>query len=154
MWISTSNENLCILKNPNKCVKNTNLVRLSALIKCELVRLKSANCCLKKIWMLFSKLMRFMWEKYELVHLENVTKNNESRNAFWKRFFEKFAFQFTIVHFFLKCCQKFLLRKKVVHFVFVHCRKMFIGGLSWQTTPGNYAKMPYSILFLIFTALY
>ena len=88
-------------------------MRISALIKCELVRLKSANCCLKKIWMLFSKLMRFMWEKYELVHLENVTKNNESRNAFWKRFFEKFAFQFTIVHFFLKCCQKFLLRKKL-----------------------------------------
>ena len=77
-------------------------MRISALIKCELVRLKSANCCLKKIWMLFSKLMRFMWEKYELVHLENVTKNNESRNAFWKRFFEKFAFWFTIVHFFLK----------------------------------------------------
>ena len=21
-------------------------------------------------------------------------------------------------------------------------RKMFIGGLSWQTTPGNYAKQP------------
>ena len=73
----------------------------------------------KNLWMLFLKLMRFMWEKYELVHLENVTKNNESRNAFWKRFFEKFAFQFTIVHFFLKCCQKFLLRKKKLFILFL-----------------------------------
>ena len=78
-------------------------MRISAFKKCELYEL----------WMLFSKLMRFMWEKYELVHLENVTKNNESRNAFEKGFLKSLLSSSQLFIFFWSVVKSFCLEKKL-----------------------------------------